>query len=61
MKTNTQILTVSVFPLNAAKASSLLNSVFASAGEMDWLLKGSSETLILPFICTGDIMWLCGA
>ena len=43
-------LTVSVFPLKAAKASSLLKSVLASAGDMDWLLNGSSEAEFLPFM-----------
>ena len=47
---------VSVFSLKAAKASSLLKSVLASAGDMDWLLKGSSEAEFLPFMCTGDMM-----
>ena len=39
--------------LNAANASSLLNKLLASAGDTDWLLKGSSEEEWRPF-CIGD-------
>ena len=46
-------LTADDLLLNAAKASSLLNKLLASAGDTDWLLKGSSEEEWRPF-CIGD-------
>ena len=46
-------LTAEASLLKAAKASSLLNSLLASAGDTDWLENGSSDEECRPF-CIGD-------